>query len=86
MVSEFERRAWDNRTDADKHKPEMALKITLDDIERGKIDPCHVIVLFVERDGDGFEKIGYLQAGDLSEFAVEGAMLRATRIAADNRQ
>jgi hypothetical protein len=83
MVSEFERRAWDTRTDADKNPPALALKIALDDIERGEIDPVHIIVVHVQRDDKG-EWVGYLQAGDLSTFAVEGVLARAARITAES--
>jgi hypothetical protein len=28
MLSELERRAWDNRSSSEQHKPEMACKVT----------------------------------------------------------
>lgn len=83
-LSEIERRAWDNRTGADQHKPVMALKAALDDIETGKVDPRHVIVVMIEPCGQ-YDRVMYQQAGDLHEFAIEGALIRASRIAAETR-
>lgn len=80
MVSEFERRAWDNRSDADKHKPELAAKIVIDDIERGALKKVKHVVVVVVEDVDGGDKLTLYQAGELSEYAVEGALGRAIRI------
>jgi hypothetical protein len=77
MVSEFERRAWETRTNSDKHPPEMALKMALDDIERGEHKAKHVIVIMVDACEDGGDYTHCYQAGSLSELAVEGAVNRA---------
>jgi hypothetical protein len=81
MLTELERRAWDTRSGADKHKPEMALKAALDDMS-GRIPLTritHAIVLLIHDEGDDFT-ISTYQAGELNTLAVEGAMARATLI------
>jgi hypothetical protein len=80
MLSEFERRAWDNRKSSEKHKPEMALKIVLDDIERG-LNAKHVAIVVIE-DVEGGDRVHLYNAGDQSELAVEGALMRAIAIQA----
>jgi hypothetical protein len=83
VISEFERRAWEKREDADKHPPELAAKVAIDDIERGALKNVkHVIVIAVE-DVDGGDKLTLYQAGSLSEYAAEGAMFRAIRVSQD---
>lgn len=86
MLSEIERKAWEKRTDADKHSPTMALRAALDQIERKKIERVHhAVVVLIERDEDGTgDLIHVLQSGDLSEFATEGALGRAIRILQDS--
>jgi bisphosphoglycerate-independent phosphoglycerate mutase (AlkP superfamily) len=87
MLSEFERRAWDNRGRSDNHKPEMACKVVIDDIERETLKNVeHIIVVVVEKTDDGGSLIGTYNAGTLSELAVEGALGRAIRMAVDNRR
>jgi predicted lipid-binding transport protein (Tim44 family) len=76
VLSEFERRAWDNRTSGGDHKPEMACKAVIDDIERGTIKAKQCVVVVVE-DVDGADRIHVYNAGSLSELAVEGALNRA---------
>jgi hypothetical protein len=76
MVSEFERRAWESRTDASEHTPQTALKMALDDIENGKHPAKHVIVIMVDATPDGGDYIHCYQAGSLSEIAAEGAVHR----------
>lgn len=86
MVSEFERKAWERREDANKHAPELAAKIVVDDIERGTLKNVkHVLVVVVEGVDDG-ELVHLYQAGSLSEFAAEGAMARAIRISQDGHE
>lgn len=85
MLSEIERKAWEKRTDADKHSPNMALRATLDQISRGELPNIrHVIVIAVERDAEEGDLVHFIQAGDLSEFATEGVLLRAIRISQEN--
>lgn len=80
MLSEFERKAWDNRSGADKHKPEMALKVVLDDIATGKEDcVIHAIIVLVHEEGD-MQHVSIHQAGRLETFAVEGALSRAMAV------
>lgn len=83
MLSEFERRAWENRAKSDEHKPEMACKVVIDDIERGTIKAEHVIVIVVEDRGEQ-EGIHVYQSGRLSTLAAEGAIWRAIYILDDN--
>lgn len=83
MISEFERKAWESREDADKHAPELAAKIVIDDIDRGALKNVkHIIVVVVEGVDDG-ELVHLYQAGKLSEYAAEGALGRAIRISQD---
>jgi hypothetical protein len=86
MLSEFERRAWDQRGTSEKHKPEMACKIVLDDIERGELTNVKHIIVVVVQDRDGDDLIGTYHAGTLSELAAEGALGRAIRIGTDNKE
>lgn len=79
-VSEFERRAWDTRTDSNQHTPLTALRIAADDIERSEINPKHVIIVTVEEDEDGDDVIAMFTAGPLTELAMEGALGRAIRL------
>lgn len=79
-LSEFERRAWESRSNADKHLPAMAMKATLDKIERGEIKPKHVIVVYVEDDGQGGDFISMVQAGTLSQLGTEGALGRGIKL------
>lgn len=76
MLSELERRAWDNRSSSEQHKPEMACKVVLDDIERGVLKAEHVAVIVIENLERG-QLVHIYQAGELSELAVEGALGRA---------
>lgn len=82
MLTEFERKAWDSRGQANSHPPEMALKAALDQIERGEFKRVrHCIVVVIERrETDDGDFICTLQAGDMSELAVEGALFRAAHI------
>lgn len=81
MLSEIERAAWFNRTDADRHPPAMACRATLDQIARDELSNVrHVVVVVVRAHEEGGDAIHILQAGDLSELAVEGALMRAARI------
>lgn len=82
-MSELERRAWETRTSSERHPPEMACKATLDQLERGLLTAKHIVVVLVQ-DVDGADQIHLLQAGNMSELAVEGALLRAIRIQADS--
>ena len=77
-LTEFERRAWDNRTSSEKYKPEMACKVVIDDIEHG-LKVKHVAVVVVE-DVDGADCVHLYQAGGMSELAVEGALGRAIAV------
>lgn len=77
-LSEFERCAWDNRNDSNQHKPEMACRVVVDDIEHG-LKVRHIAVVVVE-DVDGADCIHLYQAGDMSELAVEGALSRAIAV------
>lgn len=80
MLSELERRAWEKREDSDKHAPTMAPRVVLDDIERGALENVrHIMVVVVATEPEG-DRVHLYQAGDLSEFAAEGAMARAVRI------
>jgi hypothetical protein len=85
MLTDIERAAWAKRTDADKHPPELACKVALDDIDRGVITNVkHVIVITVRNVDDQGDKIMYYQAGELSEFAVEGVFARCIRISQES--
>jgi hypothetical protein len=86
MLSEFERRAWDQRGTSEKHKPEMALKVCLDDIERGELNNVKHLAIVIVQDLEGNDRVGMYQAGTLSELAVEGALGRAIRMSVDNRR
>lgn len=77
MLSELERRAWNQRGTSEKHKPEMALKVCLDDIERGELSKVKHIAVVVIQDVEGGDLICTYHAGTLSELAVEGALGRA---------
>lgn len=80
ILSELERRAWDTRDASDKHKPEMAPKVVLDDMARGELPGVrHILVVVVQTVADG-DLVHLYQAGDLSEFAAEGALGRAVSI------
>lgn len=82
MLSEFERHAWNNRASSKKHPPAMACKAAIDQIERGELGKViHAVVVLVERDDEG-DLIHILQAGDMSELAVEGALNRVIYIQA----
>jgi hypothetical protein len=83
MLTELERRAWEKRGTANDHVPVMALKVVLDDIERGEIKPRHIIVIVVEPDEVGDDMVHRFNAGDLSTIAIEGAMFRALRYSSD---
>lgn len=78
-ISEFERRAWETRKSTEKIKPELALKVALDEIETGAKKYRHVIITLVEDCGDG-DMIAIYQAGDMSSLAVEGALHRAVSL------
>jgi hypothetical protein len=81
MLTDIERAAWATRNKSNLHKPEMACKVLLDQVERGELPTLHhVIVVAVTSVGDKGDKIQILQTGDLSEFAAEGVMSRAIRI------
>lgn len=80
MLSEFERRAWSNRTSAERHAPEMACKATVDKIERGELKNIRHIAVIAVENVDGADLIHLIQAGDMSELAVEGALARAIKI------
>lgn len=84
ILSEFERKAWLNRGSAEQHKPAMVLKFLLDEIERGNINPVHIIVVSIEREPSGTEFISASQAGDLTELATEGALFRAMCLSRDS--
>ncbi len=61
----------------------MACKAAADQIERGELpDVRHIVVVAVQRTEDGGDLIHILQAGDMGELAVEGALIRASRIQA----
>lgn len=80
MLSELERRAWDSRTSSDKHPPAMACKAAVDQIERGELPNIKHIIVIAVQDIDGADLIHTLQAGGMSELAVEGALHRAIGI------
>lgn len=83
MLTEFERKAWDSRSIADRHSPIMAAKAAVDQIERGEfVAVQHVVVLVIERHQCGGSQINILQAGELSELEVEGALHRAMHLQA----
>ena len=82
MLSELERKAWETRGLAERHPPVMAAKAAVDQIERGELGTVkHVVVLVIEEKDEG-DKINILQAGSLSELAVEGALHRAIHLQA----
>lgn len=85
MLSEFERKAWENRTSSEKHPPVMAAKACVDQIERGELANIKHLVIVAVQDVDGSDLIHILQAGDLSQLAVEGALNRAIMLQATNR-
>lgn len=81
LLSEFERQAWERRTNGDQHSPATALKAALDDIESGKTKPQHVFVMYVEACEDDEEGgVGFYQAGKLGKMATEGALHRVIHI------
>lgn len=83
ILSEIERAAWFNRTGADRHPPAMACRATLDQIARDEFDRVkHIAVVVVTEHPQGGDEIHILQAGEMSELAVEGALMRAARIQA----
>lgn len=78
MFNDLERKAWETRDGAAQHKPEMACKAALDQIERGVLTkPKHIIVVVVETGDNDSDIINIIQAGIFSEIAVEGALGRA---------
>jgi hypothetical protein len=85
MLSDIERAAWARRTDADKHPPELACKVAIDEIERGVISNVkHIVVIVVRTVDDIGDKIMYYQAGELSEFAIEGVFARCVKISQES--
>jgi hypothetical protein len=86
MLSEFERRSWEQRGTSERHKPEMALKVCLDDIERGELKNVKHIIVVVVEEYNGGDLIGTYHAGTLSELAAEGALGRAIRIGSENKE
>jgi hypothetical protein len=86
MLSEFERRAWEQRGTCEQHKPEMACKVVLDNIARGELTNVKHITVIVVQDHNGGDFIGTYHAGSLSELAIEGALGRAIRIGSENKE
>ena len=80
LLSDFERASWFNRTSSEKHPPAMACKAAVDQIARGELPNIKHAVVVLVQDVDGDDLIHVLQAGSLSELAIEGALLRAIRI------
>lgn len=82
MLTEFERQAWDRREKAADHKPPMAMKAALDDYEKRENKAIHAIVVIVTEEDDE-QLIEYYQAGSLTDFGVEGALMRCIRASQD---
>lgn len=80
ILSDFERAAWKRGT-AEKHPPRRALLAAADQIDEG-LEVKHAIVVLVVKAENGGDRIEILQAGDLSELAVEGALHRVITIQA----
>jgi len=80
MLTELERKAWDVRESAAQHRPEMAFKVALDDMAKAPLKRViHAFAVMVHEDDDGNQFVTFTQAGVLSSFASEGALMRAVR-------
>lgn len=72
-LSEFERKAWENREKSNDHKPEVALKAALDDLaehEPGMVQ--HVVVAMATKKDDKRFIVEYYSAGSFNAFAAQG--------------
>lgn len=79
-MNDLERKAWESRTSSERHKPIMAAKAAVDQIERGELPNIKHLVIVAIEDVDGSDRVHILQVGDLSELAVEGALHRAINL------
>jgi hypothetical protein len=81
--SEFERAAWKNKTCADQFKPETALRIALDEIEKGDRKFKHVMILAIEELEDSQTAMPIWQAGKAIYYEQLGMLSRANKILQD---
>jgi hypothetical protein len=71
-ISDLSARRWRDRPDPNDHTPVEALRAALRAVERGEIDPEHIIVGW---SGDD-DRVGYYQSGKLDHYASIGLLER----------
>lgn len=79
MAEDFAAKRWAAKTNPKDHKPADALKALLRDIEEGKFDPEHIVIVFSTPGDNG--TVGYYQAGVLHEkYAAMGLLFHAQKL------
>lgn len=76
MVDAFTRAAWEKRGNPTQHTPKQALQIMLDDIEKGNVNPKHLIIAYADDDTG----TGYYQAGSYEYHGAMGIMTRTLQL------
>lgn len=76
MVDEITKRRWETKTDPNDNKPIDALRMMIDRIESGELNPKHITICYTD-DPTGS---GYYQAGSLDYHGQMGLLSRVIHI------
>lgn len=79
-IDEITRRRWEMRKRPQDFKPVEALKAMLYDIESGKLDPAHIIIVYNYPFGEDDHATGYYQAGQFNRLEGMGLLAQALHI------
>lgn len=78
-VVNLEEKIWNKSTEPNLHKPIAALKAIVRDIETGKFNPSHVIIVYKDN-----ARVGYYQAGEADGYlGTLGLLTRAIQIVSE---
>ncbi|WLJ71074.1 hypothetical protein [Sphingomonas phage Kimi] len=80
MVDDITRRRWDKNHEPGSHRPVDCLRMMLDRIERGEVDPDHIVICYSNNKADTEGATGYYQAGTLGYHGQQGLLTRVLHL------
>lgn len=86
-MSDFAAKRWEKKTSPNEHEPREALEACLRDIDSGKLDPKHIIVVYCKKPENNEEDgaTGFYQSGKMDGyFGSLGMLTRALQIMGDD--